>query len=41
MPTIIQERNIKENTSFIAIHLKASNLEKATFCWTKIVGLKV
>jgi catechol 2,3-dioxygenase len=41
MRTIIKEKNTKENTSFGAIHLKVSSLEKATLFWTKIAGLKV
>lgn len=34
------EKNIAETTSFGAIHLKVSNLEKAKLFWTKIGGLK-
>lgn len=36
-----QEKNLLEHSSFGAIHLKVSDLEKATLFWTKIGGLKL
>lgn len=38
---IKEKKNIKEITTFGAIHIKVSNLEKANLFWTKIGGLKV
>ena len=40
MSVIFQENKVKEITSFGAIHLKVTDLEKATLFWTKIAGLK-
>lgn len=36
-----KEEKKKEITSFGPIHLKVSNLEKASYFWTKIAGLKL
>ncbi len=33
--------NARENTSFGAIHLRVTNLKKASYFWTKIAGLKL
>ena len=41
MSVIFQENKVKDFTSFGAIHLKVTNLEKATLFWTKIAGLKL
>jgi len=41
MNVLYQESKIKEKTSFGAIHLKVTDLNKATLFWTKIAGLKL
>ena len=41
MKATYQEKNTREIISFGPIHLKVTNLEKATLFWTKIVGLKL
>ncbi len=41
MNVTFQKNQTKENTSFGAIHLKVTSLEKATLFWTKIAGLKL
>ena len=41
MSVAIKEINTKEITSFGPIHLKVSDLEKATLFWTRIAGLKL